>query len=93
MVIAGCRTVDPAEREIHRADSVAVVEGARRAPGALDCAIGADLVDPGAPTSTSAGGPGGGRGVPPERAREEQEAAMLSASVADYDVAGVRSLT
>jgi quinol monooxygenase YgiN len=70
------------------------VEQARRAPGCLDFAITADLIDKGriniferwetqeAVTSFRGSGPS-----------QEQGAAMLSASVAEYDVAGVRSLT
>lgn len=69
-----------------------IIEPARRAAGCLDFAIGADLVDTGrvnifecweSRTSVEAfSGPG-----------DTQSAAMLAASVAEYDVAEVRSLT
>lgn len=71
-----------------------VVEQARRAPGCLDFAITADLIDPGriniferwetqeAVRVFRGSGPG-----------EEQSTAMLAASVAEYDVADIRSLT
>ena len=94
VIVAGHLMVDPGEREAYLAGCVAVVEAARRAPGCLDFAITADLVDPGrivvyerwetqAAVETF-------RGSGPS---DEQGAAMLSASVAEYDVAGVRSLT
>jgi quinol monooxygenase YgiN len=63
-------------------------------PGCLDFAITADLVDPGridiferwetqaAVEAFRGGGPS-----------DEQSAAILSASVAEYDVAAIRSLT
>ena len=81
------KTASPTSR------AVAIVERARRAPGCLDCAVSADLVDPGrvniierwesqAAVETYRGG-----GPSPS---DDQRAAMLSASVADYDVADVR---
>jgi quinol monooxygenase YgiN len=94
VIVAGQIVVNPAQRERYLAGCVSVVEKARRAPGCLDFSITADLVDPGrinvferwetqAAVETFRGsGPG-----------EEQSAAMLAASVAEYDVAGVRSLT
>ena len=47
VIVAGHITVDPAQRESYLADSVSVVERARATAGCLDCAISADLIDPG----------------------------------------------
>ncbi|GAA5170557.1 antibiotic biosynthesis monooxygenase [Pseudonocardia eucalypti] len=81
-------------REAYLASCVEVVEQARREPGCLDFAIGADLVDPGRiniverwdsrqSVETFRGdGPSG-----------EQAASILAAAVAEYDVAESRSLT
>lgn len=94
VIVAGQIFVDPAGRERYLADCVGIVEQARRAPGCLDFAITADLIDAGrvnvferwetqeAVKFFRGSGPG-----------EEQSAAMLAASVAEYDVADVRSLT
>jgi quinol monooxygenase YgiN len=93
VVVAGHITVEPQQRESYLAGCVSVVEQARGTAGCLDFAITADLIDPGrvniferwesqAAVETF-------RGSGP---RNEQGAAMLSASVAEYDVAGVRSL-
>jgi quinol monooxygenase YgiN len=94
VIVAGQISVDPAERERYLAGCADVVEQARRAPGCLDFAITADLIDPGrinvferwetqaAVNSFRGSGPG-----------EEQTVAMLAASVAEYDVADIRSLT
>lgn len=46
VIVAGHLEVDPDRREAYLADCVAVVEAARRAPGCLEYAITADLVDP-----------------------------------------------
>ena len=94
VIVAGHIVVDPSQREAYLADCVAVVEAARRAPGCLDFAIAADLVEPGRINvlerwETQADAEAF-RGSGPS---EEQGAAMLSASVAEYDVADVRSLT
>ena len=94
MIVAGQIFVDPAGRERYLADCADVVEQARRAPGCLDFAITADLIDPGriniferwetqeAVRAFRGSGPS-----------EEQSTAMLAASVAEYDVADIRSLT
>ena len=94
VIVAGHIVVDPARREAYLADCVEVVEAARRAPGCLDFAITADLVDPGRIVvlerwATQADVEAF-RGSGPA---DEQSAAVLSASVAEYDVAAVRSLT
>jgi quinol monooxygenase YgiN len=94
VIVAGQLFVDPAERDRYLAGCAEVVEQARRAPGCLDFAITADLIDPGriniferwqtqeAVKSFRGSGPG-----------EEQSAAIRAASVAEYDVADIRSLT
>ena len=94
VIVAGHLIVDPQQRQSYLADCASVVEQARRAPGCLDFSITADLLDPGriaiferwesqAAVETF-------RGSGPT---DEQGAAMLGASVAEYDVADVRSLT
>lgn len=45
IVVAGWIEVEPAHRHTYLAGCVAVVEQARRAPGCLEFAIGADLLD------------------------------------------------
>ena len=94
VIVAGRITVEPQQRESYLAGCVSVVERARSAAGCLDFTITADLVDPGridvferwesreAVEAFRGGGPS-----------DEQSAAMLSASVAEYDVADVRPLT
>ena len=94
IIVAGHLVVAPEERASYLADCVSVVEQARRAPGCLDFSLTADLVDPGridvferwqSQTAVEAF-----RGSGPS---QEQGAALLSASVAEYDVAGERLLT
>jgi quinol monooxygenase YgiN len=46
-IVAGSLYVDPAERDTYLASCVEVVRQARSAPGCVDFAIGADLVEPG----------------------------------------------
>ncbi len=46
IVVAGWLAVDPAAREAYLAGCVDVVRRARAAPGCLDFALAADLVDP-----------------------------------------------
>ena len=94
VIVGGHLVVDPAERDAYLAGCVPVVEQARAAAGCLDFAIAADLVDPGRITIferwASQEAVEAFRGSGPS---DEQGAAMISASVAEYDVAGVRSLT
>ena len=94
VIVAGHLVVEPGERERYLAGCVSVVEQARRTPGCLDFALSADVLDAGrinvferwesqaAVEAFRGSGPG-----------DEQGAAMLDASVAEYDVAGERSLT
>ena len=93
VIVAGHITVEPQERESYVAGCVSVVEQARGAAGCLDFAITADLVDPGrvniferwesqaAVETFRRSGPS-----------NKQRAAMLSESVAEYDIADVRPL-
>lgn len=94
VIVAGHLIVDPTQRDAYLADCVTVVQQGRRASGCLDFVITADLVDPGRINifecweSKSAVEAFRGNGP-----SEEQGAALLSASVAEYDVSHVRSLT
>jgi quinol monooxygenase YgiN len=94
VIVAGHVTVEPQERASYLAGCVNVVDQARGRAGCLDFTITADLIDPGrvniyerwesqeAVEDFRGSGPSDG-----------QSAAMLSASVAEYDIAGVRSLS
>lgn len=94
VIVAGHLVVDPRERDSYVANCRAVVELARRAPGCLDFTIAADLVEAdrvnvferwesqAAVEAFRGGGPS-----------DDQQTAILSASVAEYDVADVRRLT
>ena len=94
VIVAGHIVVNPEERESYLAGCLTIVEQGRSAPGCLDFAITADLVDPGridilerwasqdAVEAFRSSGPS-----------EEQGAAMLAASVAEYDVVNERPLT
>jgi quinol monooxygenase YgiN len=91
LIVAGHITVEPEHRESCLAGCLSVVETARRADGCLDFAITADLPDPGrvnlsepwesqaAVKTFRSSGPA-----------NQQRAAMLSASAAEYDIANVR---
>ena len=94
VIVAGHIDVDPRQRESYLAGCVSVVELARGAPGCLDFAITADLVDTGRVNIferwESRAAVEAFRGDGPS---DEQSAAMLAAAVAEYDVADARSLT
>jgi len=93
VIVAGHITVDPQQREAYLAGCVSVVEQARGTAGCLDFAITADLIDPGRVNFferwASQAAVDAFRGSGPS---DEQGAAMRSASVAEYDVAAVRSV-
>ncbi|HEX6353445.1 putative quinol monooxygenase [Actinophytocola sp.] len=93
IIVAGHIIVGPEQRESYLGSCASVVEQARRAPGCLDFAIGADLVDAGRVNVferwESAEAVETFRGAGPS---DEQSAGMLAASVAEYDVADVRVL-
>ncbi|WP_020499593.1 putative quinol monooxygenase [Sciscionella marina] len=94
VIVAGHIVVAPGDRESYLADCAHIVEQARRAPGCLDFAITADLVDDGridiferwetqaAVEAFRDGGPS-----------EEQSAAIRSASVTEYEVTRARPLS
>ena len=94
VIVAGHIIVDREQRKSYLAGCTGVVEQARSSPGCLDFAITANLVDPGRIDiferweTQAAVEAFRGSG-----SSEEQSAVMLSASVAEYDVADVRSLT
>jgi quinol monooxygenase YgiN len=93
IIVAGHITVDPEQRESYVAGSVSVVEKARGAAGCLDFAMTADLLDPARVNlferwESQAAVKAFRRSAP----RNKQGAAMLSASVAEYDIADVRPL-
>lgn len=94
LIVAGHLTVDPVSRQSYLDNCVSVVEQARRTPGCLDFSISADLIVPGRINILerwkSRADVDAFRGSGPS---EEQGAAMLSASVTEYDVAEIRPLT
>lgn len=93
VIVAGSIVVDPLRRDDYLASCAAVMRQARRAPGCQDFAITADLLDPGrvdiferweSQASVDAfrgSGPGA-----------EQQDAIVSGSVCEYDVAAERRL-
>ena len=93
VIVAGHVTVEPEQRAAYVAGCVTVVEQARETAGCLDFAITADLIDPGRVNIferwESQAAVDSFRGNGPST---EQGAAMLSASVAEYDIADVRQL-
>ena len=93
MIVAGHVVVDPQERDDYLSGCVEVVRQARRAPGCLDFALSADLLEPGRVNIferwESQAAVEAFRGSGPS---DEQGAALLSASVAEYAVADERSL-
>jgi quinol monooxygenase YgiN len=93
VIVAGHVTVEPQQRESYLAGCVSVVEQARGTAGCLDFAITADLIDPGRVNILerweSQAAVDTFRRSSPRRSRA---AAMLSASVAEYDIADVRPL-
>lgn len=94
VIVAGHLVVDPEQRETYLKGCVSIVKFARCATGCLDFAITADLVDSDRINIferwKSQAAVEAFRGSGPS---DEQGAAILTASVAEYDIAGVRSLT
>lgn len=94
LIVAGHLVVAAEDRDRYLAGCADVVARARAAPGCLDFTLTADLLDGGrvnvlerwesraAVEAFRGGGPS-----------DEQATAIVSASVAEYDVAGVRELT
>jgi len=93
VIVAGHVVVDPQERDDYLSGCLDVVRQARRAPGCLDFALSADLVDPGRVNVferwESQAAVEAFRGDGPT---DQQGAAIRAASVAEYDVEGERSL-
>ena len=93
VIVAGHITVEPQQRESYLAGCVSVVERARGAAGCLDFAITADPIDPGRVNVferwESQAALNTARGNAPSF---EQAEAMLSVSVAEYDIADARPL-
>ena len=93
VIVAGHIVVDPGHRDDYLAGCVEVVRQARRAPGCLDFSLTADLLEPGRINIferwESHGAVEAFRGSGPS---DEQGAAIVSASVAEYDISEQRSL-
>jgi quinol monooxygenase YgiN len=93
VIVAGHITVEPQQRQSYLAGCVDVIDQARRANGCLDFTITADMIDPGRINIyerwESQAAVEAFRGSGPS---DEQGASMLSASVAEYEVADVRPL-
>ncbi len=94
VIVAGHLVVDPGQRDAYLAGCVDVVEQARTAPGCLDFSICADLLDPSRidvlERWESAEAVKAFRGSGPN---DEQAAAILDASVAEYEVISSQPLT
>jgi quinol monooxygenase YgiN len=94
VVVAGHLMVEPENRDDYLSTCVEVVRQARAAAGCLDFAISADVLDPGRINVyerwDSQSAVEAFRGSGPS---DEQGAATISASVAEFDVAEQRSLT
>lgn len=94
VIVAGHITVDPSERDVYLAGCVDVVRQARTSAGCLDFALSADLVDAGRINiferweSQAAVEAFRGSGV-----GDEQGAAIVIASVAEFDVGSSRDLS
>ena len=93
VIVAGHLVVDPQHRDDYLTGCVEVVRQARRAAGCLDFSMSADLLDNGRINIferwESQAAVDAFRGSGPS---DEQGAEILTASVAEYDVADERSL-
>ena len=93
VIVAGHITVDPGEREAFIASFVRVVQKARATAGCLDFAAGADPIDPGRVNLYERWESEEALEAFRRRApRIKRAATILSASVAEHDVAGLRPL-
>jgi quinol monooxygenase YgiN len=94
VIVAGHVVVDPEQRDDYLSACVEVVRQASRAPGCLDFVLSADLLEAGRVNILerweSQAAVDAFRGSGPS---DEQGAAILAASVAEYDVGDERSLT
>lgn len=94
LIVAGHLVVDPPARAAYLDGCIGVIEQARSAPGCLDFALSPDLTDPAriniferrADRESVEAFRGSGTG-------DEQNAAIRGASVAEYEVAGIHTLT
>ena len=91
VIVAGHVMVEPDQREAYLAGCVEVVRQARTSAGCLDFAISADLLDPGRVNVferwESQSAVEAFRGSGPS---DEQGAAMISASVTEFDATAER---
>ena len=94
VIVAGYLVVEPLQRDSYLTECRDVVRQARRAPGCLDYAISADLLDPGRVDIferwESQAALDAFRGSGPS---DDRQGAIVSASVSEYDVGGQRQLT
>ncbi|MEU1524113.1 putative quinol monooxygenase [Nocardia rhamnosiphila] len=94
LIVAGHLVVDPPARAAYLDGCIGVVEQARSAPGCLDFALSPDLTDSAriniferwVDRESVEAFRGSGTG-------DEQAAAIRDASVAEYEIAEIRSLT
>jgi quinol monooxygenase YgiN len=93
VIVAGHLVVAPEQRESYLEGCIGVVEQARRAPGCLDFAIAADLVDRARINVferwASQSAVEAFRGSGPS---DDQGGAIVSGAVAEYDVTDARQL-
>ena len=93
VIVAGHIVVDPQKRGDYLSGCVEVVRQARRTAGCLDFALSADLLEPGRVNIferwESQAAVEAFRGSGPS---DDQGAAIVAASVAEYDIADERTL-
>jgi quinol monooxygenase YgiN len=93
VIVAGHIVVDPHQRDDYLSGCVEVVRQARRTAGCLDFALSADLLEPGRVNIferwESQAAVEAFRGSGPS---DDQGAAIVAASVAEYDIADERTL-
>ena len=93
VIVAGHLTVDPSQRDDYLSGSLEAVRQARAADGCLDFAISPDLMDPARINVferwSSQAAVDAFRGNGPDA---EQAAAIVSGTVAEYDVGAERAL-
>ncbi|MDT5049572.1 MAG: hypothetical protein QOD88_3848 [Mycobacterium sp.] len=94
VIVAGHLVLDPRQRETYLEGCRDVVDQARRAPGCLDFAVTADLLDSSRVDIferwESQAAVDAFRGSGPS---DEQTSTVISATVVEYDVTGERRLT
>ena len=94
VIVAGHLVLDPRQRETYLEGCRDVVDQARRAPGCLDFAVTADLLDSSRVDIferwESQAAVNAFRGSGPS---DEQTSTVISATVVEYDVTGERRLT